>query len=185
VKKVGSVLVFRCRVCHEAYIGEDPPSRCPFCGAPKNTFIQAEDWDWSAYAIEIGDVSRANLRAALKLELDNTAFYQCAMDAAQRVSDDYAYAKFKALRKVENEHAEVISKALQIDQPTLEGINCSNDSRDNTQEGWDRENRAIKAYSKFASEAPEPMLKEFFSTLVEIETDHLELHSKDLKGENT
>ena len=179
---MGSVIVFRCRICHESYIGEEPPSRCPFCGAPERFLIPAENWDWSEFMVEISDVSKENLRAALKLELDNTAFYLCAMNAAQKVRDDYGYAKFKALMKVENEHAEAITRALQIEEPSLDNVPCTDDFKANTQEGWERENRAIKAYSRFAAEAPEPLLKQFFGVLVEIETDHLELHSNDLKS---
>jgi rubrerythrin len=178
---MSKIKVFRCKICHEAYIGEEPPSRCPFCGADTVYLIPAEKWDWSEFMIEISDVSRANLEAALKLELDNTAFYQCAMNVAEETRDDYGYAKFKALKKVENEHAEVIAKALQIEQPPLEFIPCSKDFQDNTQEGWEREDRAIKAYSKFAQEAPEPQLALFFRVLVEIERDHLELHADNLK----
>jgi rubrerythrin len=180
---MGNVKVFRCKICHESYIGEEPPSRCPFCGAPERYLIPAADWDARAQ-VEISDVSKVNLREALKLELDNTAFYLCAMNAALKGGDEYGYAKFKALKKVENEHAEAISKALQIEEPSLDDISCSSDFKDNTQEGWEREDRAIKAYSKFATEAPEPLLKQFFTVLVEIETDHLDLHSKDLKNEN-
>jgi rubrerythrin len=177
---MSEVIVFRCRICQEPYIGEEQPSRCPFCGAKKEHFIPAEKWDWSDYMLEITDASRANLEAALKLELNNTAFYQCAMDKAQQTGDEYGYAKFKALKRVENEHAEVIAKALQIKEPPLEAIKCSNDFKLNTKEGWEREDRAIKAYAKFAKEDPEPMLKFFFQVLVEIERDHLELHQKDL-----
>jgi rubrerythrin len=178
---MGKVSVFRCWVCQEAYIGEEEPSRCPFCGAPKKYLIQAEKWDKSEYIFEISDVSKANLKVALELELNNTAFYTCAMNAAEETDDDYGYAKFKALKKAENEHAEVISRFLQIKEPPIEDIPCSKDFRANTQEGWEREDRAIKSYSKFASEAPEPKLKQFFNALVEIETDHLELHAENLK----
>jgi len=181
VRRMGKVRVFRCRICHDAYIGEEPPSRCPFCGAPTRYFIPAEEWDWSEYMIEISDVSKANLEAALKLELGNTAFYLCAMNAAEKASDEYGYAKFKVLKKVENEHAKVIAKALQIKEPPLEAVPCSKDFKENTQEGWEREDKAIKAYAKFAEEAPELQLKQFFSALVEIETDHLELHAENLK----
>ena len=83
--------------------------------------------------------------------------------------------------KVENEHAEAITKALNIEEADLEAISCSDDYSENTQEGWDRENRAIKAYAKFAEEAPEPLLKQFFEVLVEIETDHLDLHAENLE----
>ena len=178
---MGNVGVFRCRICHESYIGEEPPSRCPFCGAPKRFLIPAENWDWSEYDIQISDVSRQNLKRALKLELDNTAFYTCAMNAAQKSGNEYGYAKFKVLMKVEKEHAEAISKALNIKEPDLETIACSDDYKENTKEGWDRENRAIKAYAKFADEASEPLLKQFFEALVEIETDHLDLHAGNLK----
>lgn len=177
-KGMSKISVLRCRVCHESYIGEEAPSRCPFCGAPKRYFVMANKWDWGPYNIQISDTTKANLERALKLELDNTAFYRCAMTEAQKAEDDYGYAKFKALMKVEKEHAEAICKALRILEPVYEEVGCSSDFMENTKEGWERENRAIKAYAKFAEEAPEPLLKEFFSVLVEIETDHLELHAK-------
>jgi rubrerythrin len=171
-------------MCHESYIGENAPSRCPFCGAPRRYFISADKWDWAAYDIEISEISKVNLERALKLELDNTAFYQCAMNQAQKAGDDYGYAKFKALMRVENEHAEVICKALRIPEPEIEQLECSDDYLENTREGWRREDWAIKAYAKFAEEAPEPMLQEFFNVLVEIEKDHLELHSYHMKNNN-
>ena len=106
------------------------------------------------------------------------------MKVAHTTGDEYGYAKFKALKKVENEHAEVIVKLLQIKEPLLKTIPCSKDFVKNTQEGWERENRAIIAYAKFAKEAPELKMKQFFSALVEIETDHLELHAENLKEDN-
>jgi hypothetical protein len=72
-------------------------------------------------------------------------------------------------------------KLLQIKEPPLKKIPCSKDFRKNTQEGWERENRAIKAYAKFVLEAPELQLRLFLNALVEIETDHLELHAENLK----
>jgi rubrerythrin len=177
---MGKVRVLRCWICHEAYIGEEAPSRCPFCGAPSRYFVPAEEWDVSQFAMEISEVSKVNLEAALQLELNNTAFYLCAMNVAQKAGDDYGYAKFKVLKKVENEHAEAIARVLQIKEPALETLSCSQDFKENTQEGWTREDRAIKVYSQFAAEAPEPPLQEFFSVLAEIERDHLNIHIKDL-----
>ena len=173
--------MFRCKLCRDPYIGEEPPSRCPFCGATGCYFISAEEWNPLEYIFEISDISRTNLEAALKLELGNTAFYLCAMNASKENGDEYGYAKFKALKKVENEHADAILKLLKIKKPDLEDIPCSEDFSNNTQEGWDREDRAIKAYAKFAEEAPEKQLRQFFESLVEIETDHLDLHAEDLK----
>lgn len=178
---MGKIKVFRCRVCRDPYVGEDPPSRCPFCGAAACYFIPAEEWNPSEYVFEISDTSKTNLYAALELELNNTAFYLCAMNAAKANGDEYGLAKFKALKKVENEHADAILKFLKIKSPPLMTATCSEDFKKNTQEGWDRENRAIKAYAKFAKEATEIQLKQFFEALVEIERDHLELHAENLK----
>ena len=152
---MGKVRVFRCKVCRDPYIGEEPPSRCPFCGALECYFVPAQEWNPSEYLFEISDLSRANLKAALELELNNTAFYLCAMNAADKNGDEYGYAKFKALKKVENEHADAILKFLRIEKPELKPIPCSKEFERNTQEGWVREDRAIKAYSKFAKEASE------------------------------
>jgi rubrerythrin len=178
---MGKVKVFRCRICRDPFIGEDSPSRCPFCGARESYFIPAEEWNPSEYIFGISDISKTNLMAALKLELNNTAFYLCAMNASKENDDEYGYAEFKALKKVENEHADAILKFLKIKKPDLDDISCSEDFKKNSQEGWDRENRAIKAYAKFAKEAPEEQLKQFFKSLVEIETDHLDLHAENLK----
>ena len=178
---MGKIRVFRCKICRDPYIGEEPPTRCPFCGALGSYFVLAEEWNPSEYNFEISDTSRTNLRAALELELSNTAFYLCAMNEAKTNSDEYGYAKFKALKKVENEHADAILKFVKINKPQLKAVSCYKEFEKNTQEGWEREDRAIKAYAKFASEAPEPQMRQFFEALVEIEKDHLELHAENLK----
>jgi rubrerythrin len=181
VKKLGKVRVFRCKICRDPYIGEEPPSRCPFCGAFACYFVPAEEWNPSDYIFKISDISKANLKAALELELNNTSFYLCAMNIAKANGDKYGFAEFKALKKVENEHADAILKFLKIKPPQLKPASCPKDYEKNSKEGWERENRAIKAYAKFAIEASEPQLKQFFGSLVEIETDHLDLHAENLK----
>ena len=130
----------------------------------------------------MSEISKKNLESALKLELGNAAFYDCAKNAADKAGDFYSFAKFKTLMKVEREHASAISKFLRISTPELEKLSCNTDARKNTQEGFEREDRAIKSYSKFKDEAEEVRIKEFFATLVEIETDHLNLHSENLKN---
>ena len=185
---MAKVKVFRCRICGDPYIGTEAPTRCPFCGAQQQYFVEANDWNPDEFNVTLSEVSHRNLEAALKLELDNAAFYDCAKNAAEKAVDYYSFAKFKALMKVEREHASAISKFLKISQPELEKLVCSANAQANTKEGWERENRAIKAYAKFRNEATETRLKEFFGALVEIETDHLDLHAKklqQLKGEIT
>ncbi len=178
---MAKVKVFRCRICGDSYIGIDAPTQCPFCGAPQRYFVEADNWNPDEFNLILSEVSRKNLEAALQLELDNAAFYDCAKNAAQKAGDEYSIAKFKALMKVEREHASSISKFLKISRPELEKQACSVNSQANTKEGWEREDRAIKAYTKFRDEASEPRLKEFFGALVEIETDHLDLHAENLQ----
>lgn len=178
---MAKIKVFRCRICGDPYIGIDAPTRCPFCGAPQRYFVEADNWNPDEFNLILSKVSHKNLEAALQLELDNAAFYDCAKNAAQKADDEYSIAKFKALMKVEREHASSISKFLKISRPELEKQACNANSQTNTKEGWEREDRAIKAYTKFRDEASEPRLKEFFGALVEIETDHLDLHAENLQ----
>ncbi|MFQ6107109.1 MAG: rubredoxin-like domain-containing protein [Thermoplasmata archaeon] len=177
---MAKVKVFRCRICGDPYIGVEPPARCPFCGALATYFVEAGQWDPDEFNVELSDQAREDLEAALKLEFSNTSFYTCAENIAGKAGDEYGFAKFKALRKVEGEHASAICKFLKISKPPIEAGTCSQDFKENTQEGWERENRAIKAYSTFRDRATDPRLKEFFGALVEIETDHLNLHAENL-----
>ena len=175
------IKVFRCRICGDPFIGSEAPKQCPFCGAAQRFFIEAQDWNPDEFNVNLSEISKKNLEAALQLELDNAAFYDCAKNAAGKAGDHYSLAKFKALMKVEREHASAISKFLKITRPELEKQACNANAKANSKEGFEREDRAIKAYAKFRDEATEPRLKEFFSSLVEIETDHLDLHSEYLK----
>lgn len=178
---MAKVKVFRCRICGDPYIGIEAPTRCPFCGAPQKFFVEAQNWNVDEFNVALSEVSRKNLEAALKLELGNAAFYECAKNAAEKGGDHYSFAKFKTLMKVEREHASAISKFLKIDTPNLEKQSCNMDSEVNTKEGWERENHAIKSYANFRDEATESRLKEFFGALVEIEMDHLDLHAENLR----
>ena len=177
---MSKIKVFRCRICGDPYIGEEAPKQCPFCGANQKYFVEADVWNTNEFNVKLTSVENNNLKAALKLELDNAAFYDCAKNSAQNAKDEYSIAKFKALMKVEREHAAAISKFLKISPPELEKGKCNVSSKENNKEGWERENRAIKSYSKFRDEATSSRLKEFFGALVEIETDHLDLHAENL-----
>jgi hypothetical protein len=154
--------------------------QCPYCGASQTYFIEAQKWNPDEFSVTLTDLEQKDLGAALQLELDNAAFYDCAKNAAEKADDVYGLAKFKALMKVELEHASAISKFLKIKRPELSQATCHTEFTANTKEGWQREDRAIKAYAKFRDEATSPRLKEFFGALVEIETDHLDLHAENL-----
>ncbi len=175
------VRAFRCRICGDPYIGESPPTHCPFCGAQAQYIIDAHEWDSREFDVDLSDVSRRNLEAALDLEMGNAAFYACAEGEANAAGAEYMMAKFKSLRKVESEHASAICKFLKIDKPELSPATCSADGVANSREGYEREDRAIQAYATFRDEATEPRMTEVFGALVEIETDHLDLHAEDTK----
>ena len=175
------VKVFRCRICGDPYIGESPPTHCPFCGAQAQYIIDAHDWDSGEFDVDLSEVSRKNLVAALALEMGNAAFYACARDEAAAAGDEYMLAKFKCLMKVEAEHASAICKFLKVDKPELSAGSCSTDGVENSREGYEREDRAIKAYAIFRDEATEPRMQAFFGILIEIETDHLAIHAEDTK----
>ncbi len=169
--------LFRCRICGDPYIGVAAPSRCPFCGAYAKFLVDAAEWNPDEFNVELSELTRKNLTAALQLELDNTAFYTCSSASAKKAGDEYMQAEFKALMKIEREHASAVCKFLKISVPELRASVCSPDAGVNSKEGHERETRAISSYSRFAQEAVEPRMKEFFEALVEIESDHLDIHA--------
>ena len=156
---MAKVKVYRCRICGDPYIGEEIPTQCPFCGAHKKFFVEARDWNLDEFNVKLSNITQKNLKAALQLELDNASFYDCAKKTADEQHDEYGIAEFKALMKVEREHASAISKFLKISRPELEKQVCNADSKANSKEGYEREDRAIKAYARFRDEAVEPRLK--------------------------
>jgi rubrerythrin len=135
--------------------------------------VLAEDW-WERKA-ELTDVSKANLERALELEESNSAFYACATGEAEKAGEPVAYPMFKRLGKVEMEHAEAIQKLLGLPKGSSRTESCETSAVENMKLAHAREDRAVKFYSKAADEAQEPVIKEFFQALVEIEQDHLAL----------
>src|SRR5512146_637879 len=93
--------LFRCRICGDPYLGSEPPSFCPFCGAPQKYLAPAEEYVDRNDVPNLSAVSRANLEKALDLEVKNAAFYLCASNCAP---DPVDKAMFKALWRTEAEH---------------------------------------------------------------------------------
>jgi rubrerythrin len=58
---------------------------------------------------------------------------------------------------------------------------CHRGNADNLKESHAREERAIAFYKKAAEESDNARLKQIFTALVEIETDHLHLSEERLK----
>ena len=166
------VKVYRCKICGEGYIGDEIPSHCPFCGAHRERIVLANQWSWPK--VELTDISKKNLQEALKLEISNSEFYFCA---AKKTDNEADQTMFKRLAKVEKEHADSITKLLNIESPNISRTKdmCNPVNAGNLKESHEREENAIKHYSAFLSQATEERIKEFFSAIIEIEKDHLSL----------
>ena len=111
-----SVQVFRCVICGDPYIGFEKPTNCPFCGAHDQYMIPSERWV-DTNNVDLTPESKKNMEASLELEIGNAEFYLCVSKHAKK---EEIKAMFKALSKVEAEHASTISKILKVDKPKIE-----------------------------------------------------------------
>jgi rubrerythrin len=168
-----TVRTWRCKICGDPYVGEGKPTHCPFCGAEDKYIIPAEDYKEPVIE-NLSEISKNNIFAAIKLEVDNAQFYFCA---SKNSKDIELQARFKALGKVEAEHASLLVKMVGGEKPNIDRntTGCPKDDAELVQESHDREQRAIKHYGEFLAQAEEPRVKQVFAALVEIETTHIEL----------
>jgi len=171
------VKLWRCEICGDPYIGEAPPPNCPFCGAHGRYMKEATKARVS-FDETLNAKDTENVKHALQVEVSNAAFYFCA---AGKTGDDEGRLLFKALGKVEAEHANVWRKLLRMDAAPKGGEPCHQNNRENLEESHARETRAIEFYAKAASESSNPRVKQIFQALVEVETDHLKLSEQRLK----
>ena len=170
--------LWRCQICGDPYLGEERPKNCPFCGAHERYMVEQADFDNRiGEIVGLSPKTKANLEAALEIEISNTEFYKCASENAKT---DELKNLFKVLSKVESEHASLISKALGIEKPPVnpKRASCAGDRKKDLAEAHQREDRAVHKYGKFLSEATEPRAIEIFAALVAIEADHLAVHEE-------
>jgi len=171
------VKLWRCFICGDPYIGENPPPNCPFCGAHSEFIKEAKDLEVT-FDVELTDKERLNAEYALKVEVSNATFYFCAAD---ETDDSEGKLLFKALAKVEAEHASIWKKILRLPEIPKGNETCFKENRRNFSESHAREERAIAFYKKAALESDNARIKQIFEALVEIETDHLFLSEERLK----
>jgi len=113
--------------------------------------------------------------AALNLETSNASFYQCA---SEKRETEELRAIFKRLARIENEHANVISKYLGLDSIELQVEECSNVDGENLTVARERETRALEFYKQAMAEARESKIASFFRALIDVEEGHLEIVKK-------
>ncbi|MBI5189774.1 MAG: ferritin [Nitrospirae bacterium] len=173
---------FRCEICGEVYMGKSRPSNCPHCGALGKYLVPAADWtDENLSITELSDVSRSNLEKALQLEVNNAPFYRDASANAKTVE---LQGVFKALGKVEAEHASLVRKILGCEFPKPEPGRemATKDDTENLRIAHEREVFAAGFYKRASMNAAEPRVKKVFLALSEIETDHINLEEDFMNG---
>lgn len=165
--------LYKCQICGDPYLGDEPPINCPYCGAKHHYFVDARNYV-NKFTAEnnFTQGEMENFQAALDVEIGNASFYKAA---AEKSEEDFHKWLFKVLMKVESEHASIFSKHLKITKPDLYDVEASSDGEENLQESHRREGIAIEAYRKFSEAATTPRAKEVFAALVEIESDHLSI----------
>lgn len=171
------VKLWICEICGDPYLGEEPPANCPFCGAHRKYIKEAKEAEVN-FDVELNEKDKANTGKALQVEVNNATFYFCA---AKKTDDDEGRLLFKALGKVEAEHASVWKKILKLGSIPKGDDQCHLSNKDNLEESHSRETRAIAFYKKAAVESENERVKQIFEAFVEVETDHLRLSKARLK----
>ncbi len=171
------VKLWRCEICGDPYVGKSAPDNCPFCGVYKK-YIKEVNEAKVNFDVELNERDRANAEKALAVEVSNSAFYFCA---AKKTDGDEEKLLFKALGKVEAEHASIWRKILKLNSVPGGDDPCDTDNKKNLENAHARETNAIKFYTKAAAESENERVKEIFIALIEVETDHLILSEEGLK----
>lgn len=162
-----------CEICGDAYLGDEKPHQCPFCGSGKDYIKEGgEALPITNETIKISEKSRENLMKTLRLEINAVAVYQCMANK----TDKYEIrAMYKRLAKVESEHAVIVTKLLKIEKPEVMEKTCSDSDKENFDETIKLENNASDLYAVFGQEAQEAEIKKFFEALTIVEKEHIDL----------
>ena len=171
------VRLLRCEICGDPYVGDEAPANCPFCGAKRGYIKDVKEANVN-FDVELNEKDKANAEHALQVEISNAAFYLCA---AQKTDDEEGKLLFKALGKVEAEHASVWRKILKLDSILKGDDTCHLSNKENLEDSHVRETRAIEFYKQAAQDAENDRVRQIFKVFVEVETDHLQLSKERLK----
>lgn len=171
------VKLWRCEICGDPYIGDLPPENCPFCGAHKKHIKEAKKVK-AEFDIKLSPEEKEIVEESLKKEVSNAAFYNCAK---AKTDDEEGKLLFKALSKVEAEHANIWKKILKLESLPTGNDTCSIGNKENLEESHERETRTIKFYKESLAKVNNQRIKQILNALVEIETDHLKLSEERLK----
>lgn len=166
--------MYRCRICGETYLGSESPSHCPFCGAHREFMVDAPEYPDDINVVDITEVERNDLLAAIDLEHSNTRFY---LAMATHRDDPTLSSAYKRLAKVEAEHCSLFCKLAAVAKPAdlLEPGEASDDWCANIAESRAREERASAFYAEVMGRATNDRIREVFSAVSAVEADHIML----------
>lgn len=166
--------IYRCRICGEVYLGYEAPENCPFCGAHVEYLEAPEKYPADINEVQLTETERADLESSIELETSNSRFY---LGMAQRRDNDALRATYKRLSKVEAEHCELFCKLAKVNEPENLGTPSATTGSWATdiEESLMRENRASALYTTFAERATSERLKEVWTAISAVETDHITL----------
>lgn len=159
-------------------MGKSAPANCPFCGAPKGYIKEAKDAKVS-FDVTLNDVDKANVEEALRLEVSNAEFYLCA---SQKTDSDIGKLMFKAISKVEREHANIWKKLLKLDALPEGSEECSTVHSENIEGSIKREKKAGRFYKKALKVCGNDRMKQILEAIIKVEKDHLKL-DKQMQGD--
>lgn len=175
--------MYRCRICGETYLGSEPPSHCPFCGAHAHLIVDTLDYPEDVNEVDLTEVERNDVLQAIELERANTRFYLAMAAHRDNLKLSSAY---KRLAKVEAEHCSVFCKLAGVAKPAdlMEPDAASDDWCANIDESLAREQRASRFYAQAGERATNERIREVFAAVSEIEVDHIDLDNlaKEIAG---
>lgn len=148
---------------------------CPFCGVTAK-YIKVESEE--IYKAHVGFLDQSTLVIldhAMKLEIFNSDFYK---SAAVLAHSEQVKETFEALSKIERMHAIVHMKLGGFKElPKLVNIDYSKHKTDKSLMNLaeDREIHATQFYEKKLKKIVDPIVKEVFIALSEVERDHIKI----------
>lgn len=168
--------IYRCDICGEVYLGTEPPTRCPYCGAAQKEILPTEEYALDINEVELTDSERADIEHAVELEVHDSRYY---ITMAGRDKESALGSAYKRLSKIEQEHCELFCKLLKRDVP--ENLTASIEIA----EGWcedidasiSAESHAAQFYAEIAERATTKRVKEVFSIISKVELDHVDTNN--------
>ncbi|MCK4327872.1 MAG: hypothetical protein KAW41_05415 [Candidatus Diapherotrites archaeon] len=169
--------LFVCQICGEPHLADEVPTDCQFCGAPKKYLKMAEDYS-TLWGAELTEQEKTDMEATLVLEVNATAYYT---DVAKANTKYEKYERlFKALARVEKEHAEVAAKFLGVDLPEFVGEKSRGDVKADLERTKELETGAMGRYKEFMANATSDKVKNLYDALIHAENGHKELAEAEL-----